>query len=39
MFWVPRPGSHELSLLDQSGTAVDQVRFEVRGASRQSRLQ
>jgi penicillin-binding protein 1C len=39
MFWVPQPGSHELSLLDQSGTAVDQVRFEVRGASRQSRLQ
>ena len=38
MFWVPRSGSHELSLLDQSGTAVDQVRFEVRGALRQSLL-
>ena len=38
IFWVPRPGSHELSLVDQSGTAVEQVRFEVRGALRQSRL-
>jgi len=39
VFWVPRPGSHELALLDQDGTAVDQVRFEVRGALRQSRLE
>src|SRR5258708_3797560 len=39
MFWVPWPGSHELSLVDRSGTAVDRVRFEVRGALRQSRLQ
>ena len=39
VFWVPRPGSHELALLDQHGTAVDQVRFEVRGALRQSRLE
>jgi penicillin-binding protein 1C len=39
MFWVPRPGSHELSLADRSGTAVDRVRFEVRGALRQSQLQ
>ena len=36
MFWVPRSGSHVLALLDQSGTAVDQVRFEVRGSLRQS---
>jgi penicillin-binding protein 1C len=39
VFWVPRPGSHELALLDKDGIAVDQVRFEVRGALRQSRLQ
>jgi penicillin-binding protein 1C len=39
MFWVPRPGTHELSLLDESGAAVDQVRFEVRGTIRQSQLQ
>ena len=39
VFWVPRPGSHELALLDQDGTSVDQVRFEVRGALRQSRLE
>ena len=31
VFWVPRPGSHELALLAQDGTVVDQVRFEVRG--------
>ena len=39
VFWVPLPGNHELALLDRSGTVVDQVRFEVRGALRQSRLQ
>ena len=39
MFWVPRFGSHILALLDQSGAAVDQVRFEVRGSLRQSGLQ
>jgi penicillin-binding protein 1C len=39
MFWQPWPGRHELSLVDRSGTAVDRVRFEVRGALRQSRLQ
>ncbi|HYN27423.1 MAG TPA: penicillin-binding protein 1C, partial [Burkholderiales bacterium] len=39
MFWVPHSGSHVLALLDQSGTAVDQVRFEVGGSLRQSRLQ
>ena len=39
MFWVPRPGNHELSLVDQSGTVVDQVRFEVRGTIRQSQVQ
>ena len=36
MFWAPRSGSHVLALLDPSGTAVDQVRFEVRGSLRQS---
>jgi penicillin-binding protein 1C len=39
IFWVPRPGSHELSIVDQSGTAVDRVRFEVRGSIRQSQVQ
>jgi len=36
---LPRPGSHKPALLDKDGTALDQVRFEVRGAWRQSRLQ
>ena len=39
MFWAPRPGNHVLALLDQNDTAVDQVRFEVRGSLRRSGLQ
>ena len=30
--WFPWPGKHVLTLLDQKGNVVDQVRFEVRGA-------
>ncbi|MGQ0578561.1 MAG: penicillin-binding protein 1C [Betaproteobacteria bacterium] len=39
LFWVPLPGNHELALLDRNGTVVDQVRFEVRGDTRQSQAQ
>lgn len=35
-FWNPRPGRHELSLVDGEGAEIDRVRFEVRGAARQS---
>ncbi len=37
--WRPRPGRHELQLLDGAGVVLDQARFEVRGsgAQRQSR--
>ncbi len=38
MFWVPRPGSHTLALVDMHGAVVDEVRFEVRGSMRQSQL-
>jgi penicillin-binding protein 1C len=37
-FWAPRPGRHELELLDAQGAVLDRVRFEVRGAFPQSRL-
>ena len=30
--WRPRPGRHELQLLDGAGVVLDQARFEVRGA-------
>ena len=30
--WFPWPGRHALSLLNQQGELLDQVRFEVRGA-------
>lgn len=29
--WAPRPGKHELSLVDMSGKSYDTVSFEVRG--------
>ena len=36
VFWSPRPGHHELGLVDRDGVEIDRVRFEVRGAGRQS---
>jgi penicillin-binding protein 1C len=32
MAWLPWPGHHTLELVDRSGTVVDSVKFEVRGA-------
>ena len=32
--WAPRPGRHQLDLVDARGTFVDKADFEVRGASR-----
>jgi len=32
VFWSPRPGYHDLILVDSGGVQVDRVRFEVRGA-------
>jgi penicillin-binding protein 1C len=31
--WAPRPGRHTLSLADEEGRTLDEVAFEVRGAS------
>ena len=31
--WLPMPGRHELALVDRSGKVLQQVRFEVRGAT------
>jgi len=32
VFWAPRPGRHELILVDSGGAEIDRVQFEVRGA-------
>jgi penicillin-binding protein 1C len=32
VLWMPRPGAHELHLIDAGHNEVDRVRFEVRGA-------
>ena len=34
LLWMPRPGMHELRLIDGHRNEVDRVRFEVRGSSR-----
>jgi penicillin-binding protein 1C len=34
VFWAPRPGHHDLVLIDAGGAELDRVRFEVRGAAR-----
>ncbi|HKB82261.1 MAG TPA: penicillin-binding protein 1C, partial [Burkholderiales bacterium] len=35
VLWAPRPGRHDLVLVDAGGVELDRVRFEVRGAQRQ----
>lgn len=30
--WLPTPGNHQLTLFDEAGRAIDEVRFEVRGS-------
>ncbi len=32
--WEPRPGTHELTLLDERGSIVDRIAFVVRGRNR-----
>jgi penicillin-binding protein 1C len=32
VFWSPRPGTHELALVDAAGKETDRVRFQVRGS-------
>ena len=34
VLWAPRPGRHDLVLVDAGGEELDRVRFEVRGAAR-----
>ena len=34
VFWAPRPGRHDLILVDSGGAQIDRVQFEVRGALR-----
>ena len=34
VFWAPRPGRHDLILVDSGGAPIDRVQFEVRGALR-----
>jgi penicillin-binding protein 1C len=36
VFWIPQAGHHELRLIDSVDAEIDRVRFEVRGAARQS---
>jgi penicillin-binding protein 1C len=36
--WPVWPGKHELELRDRAGALIDQVRFEVRGATVQARV-
>src|SRR5258707_626023 len=39
LLWAPSPGVHTLSIMRKSGTALDTIRFSVRGADQRKFVQ